>query len=92
MYAGQLARFVVTGQVLFNSQSRRSRRQTRGLVSFVEQDDNHHLPALTVRETLRYAAGMRTQLHWASVSNDSISSNSSSIAQNHVAQTEDIAC
>ncbi|GAA6021211.1 hypothetical protein JCM11491_001608 [Sporobolomyces phaffii] len=29
------------------------------LVAFVEQEDTHHLPALTVRETLRYAARLR---------------------------------
>ncbi|GAA5886465.1 hypothetical protein JCM6882_001645 [Rhodosporidiobolus microsporus] len=29
------------------------------LVAFVEQEDAHHLPALTVRETLRYAARLR---------------------------------
>lgn len=52
---GLLAGFDVAGQVLFNGQSVPP-RNTRGLVSFVEQDDLHHLPALTVRETLRYAA------------------------------------
>lgn len=31
----------------------------RGLVSFVEQFDDHHYAALTVRETLRYAAILR---------------------------------
>jgi ABC-type multidrug transport system ATPase subunit len=29
------------------------------LVAFVEQEDAHHLPALTVRETLSYAARLR---------------------------------
>lgn len=33
--------------------------RTEALVAFVEQDDDHHLPALTVRETLRYAARLR---------------------------------
>ena len=29
------------------------------MIAYVEQDDGYHLPALTVRETLRYAAILR---------------------------------
>ncbi|KAG9003035.1 hypothetical protein FRB93_011322 [Tulasnella sp. JGI-2019a] len=58
MHAGQLAHFDVAGQVLFNG-SVVSSKQARGFVSFVEQDDAHHLPALSVRETVRYAAILR---------------------------------
>jgi ABC-type multidrug transport system ATPase subunit len=29
------------------------------MVAYVEQEDDYHLPALTVRETLRYAAILR---------------------------------
>ena len=29
------------------------------MISYVEQEDDYHLPALTVRETLRYAAILR---------------------------------
>lgn len=32
---------------------------TAALVAFIEQEDGHHLPALTVRETLCYAARLR---------------------------------
>lgn len=54
MNAGPLAKFSVDGQILFNGQPRT--KGFRALVSFVEQEDEHHMPALTVRETLRYAA------------------------------------
>ncbi|KAG8951402.1 hypothetical protein FRC04_006173 [Tulasnella sp. 424] len=57
MNAGPMARFQVEGAVLFNGRPRF--RGFRALVAFVEQEDNHHLPALTVRETLRYAAILR---------------------------------
>ncbi|KAG8888726.1 hypothetical protein FRB98_006983 [Tulasnella sp. 332] len=58
MYAGRFAHFDVAGEVLFNG-SALSSKQARGFVSFVEQDDAHHLPALSVRETVRYAAILR---------------------------------
>ncbi|KAG8923585.1 hypothetical protein FRC00_006062 [Tulasnella sp. 408] len=57
MNAGPMARFQVEGAVLFNGRPRF--RGFRALVAFVEQEDDHHLPALTVRETLRYAAILR---------------------------------
>ncbi|CCO31313.1 hypothetical protein BN14_05352 [Rhizoctonia solani AG-1 IB] len=34
-------------------------KNMRNQVAFVEQEDDYHLPALTVRETLRYAAILR---------------------------------
>lgn len=34
-------------------------RQRKGYTAFVEQEDDHHLPALTVRETLQFAALLR---------------------------------
>ncbi|KAG8903628.1 hypothetical protein FRB99_002933 [Tulasnella sp. 403] len=58
MNAGPFAKFSTDGAVLlFNGKSRP--KGFRSLVSFVEQEDSHHLPALTVRETLRYAAILR---------------------------------
>lgn len=57
MNAGPLAQFQIEGVVLFNGRPRF--KGFRALVAFVEQEDNHHLPALTVRETLRYAASKR---------------------------------
>ncbi|KAG8896745.1 hypothetical protein FRC01_011637, partial [Tulasnella sp. 417] len=57
MNAGPMARFQIEGAVLFNGRPRF--KGFRALVAFVEQEDNHHLPALTVRETLRYAAILR---------------------------------
>ncbi|KAG9121915.1 hypothetical protein FRC07_001937, partial [Ceratobasidium sp. 392] len=51
------AKFSVQGEVLFNG--RPIDRNSRSQVAFVEQEDDYHLPALTVRETLRYAAILR---------------------------------
>ena len=39
--------------------SRPSEPTMRNVLSFVEQEDEHLIPTLTVRETLRYAAGLR---------------------------------
>ncbi|GAA6030923.1 hypothetical protein JCM8097_008938 [Rhodosporidiobolus ruineniae] len=49
--------FVSSGAILLNGQPFDS--SLASLVAFVQQDDDHHLPALTVRETLRYAARLR---------------------------------
>ncbi|KAJ3189650.1 hypothetical protein HK101_008814 [Irineochytrium annulatum] len=38
--------------------------QVSALCSFVCQEDAHHLPTLTCRETLRYAALLRLPTHW----------------------------
>lgn len=59
--SGQLAtglssRFKVTGDVLFNGEP--MSEATKGLVAFVQQSDNYLLPALTIRETLHYAADL----------------------------------
>ncbi|KAG9101294.1 hypothetical protein FRC06_003213 [Ceratobasidium sp. 370] len=51
------ARFSTQGEILFNGQP--TDRASRSQVAFVEQEDDYHLPALTVRETLRYAAILR---------------------------------
>lgn len=53
--AGVLARFVRAGAVRFNGEEVHEARMQR-LSAFVEQEDDYHMPALTVRETLRYAA------------------------------------
>ncbi|CAK5265002.1 unnamed protein product, partial [Mycena citricolor] len=55
--AGTGAHFEMTGDILFNGQPASS--ETRTAVAFVEQEDDYHLSALTVRETLRYAALLR---------------------------------
>lgn len=52
-----LSRFSSSGSVLFNGQP--ASASSRSNVAFVEQDDDWHLPSLTVRETLRYAAVLR---------------------------------
>lgn len=52
-----LSGFYRTGEILFNGQPNSSASQSN--VAFVEQDDDWHLPSLTVRETLRYAAILR---------------------------------
>lgn len=60
LLAGRLSKasaFHWTGEVLFNGRSASS--ATRSLVGYVEQHDDYHLPALTVRETLHYAAALR---------------------------------
>lgn len=49
-----LGAFEPAGRVTFNGEPVSAR--TRRVCAFVEQDDEYHLPALTVRETLRYAA------------------------------------
>ncbi|KAG9091361.1 hypothetical protein FS749_016600 [Ceratobasidium sp. UAMH 11750] len=51
------AEFSTQGEVLFNGQP--VDRPSRSQVAFVEQEDDYHLPTLTVRETLRYAAILR---------------------------------
>lgn len=49
--------FKTSGNILLNGQKLDS--SLSSLLAFVEQEDAHHLPALTVRETLRYAARLR---------------------------------
>ncbi|KAK4686772.1 hypothetical protein P7C73_g3345, partial [Tremellales sp. Uapishka_1] len=55
--AGALAGFYRTGDILFAGQPANAAFLSN--VAFVEQDDDWHLPSLTVRETLRYAAILR---------------------------------
>ncbi|KAG8839536.1 hypothetical protein FRC18_010315 [Serendipita sp. 400] len=57
MNAGPLSHFQKIGLILING--RPLSVDNRDTVSFVEQEDEYHLPALTVRETLRYAAILR---------------------------------
>ncbi|KAG8931848.1 hypothetical protein FRC02_002035 [Tulasnella sp. 418] len=57
MNPGPFARFETEGLVTLNGEARM--KKSRSLVAFVEQEDDYHLPALTVRETLRYAAILR---------------------------------
>ncbi|KAJ1301061.1 hypothetical protein OPQ81_003479 [Rhizoctonia solani] len=57
MNAGLGAGFSPQGEILFNG--RPVDKSMRDQVAFVEQEDDYHLPALTVRETLRYAAILR---------------------------------
>ncbi|KAM0752952.1 P-loop containing nucleoside triphosphate hydrolase protein [Meredithblackwellia eburnea MCA 4105] len=54
---GRRSYFESTGAILLNGQPLDA--SSKGLIAFVEQEDAHHLPALTVRETLRYAARLR---------------------------------
>ncbi|THG93869.1 hypothetical protein EW026_g7481 [Hermanssonia centrifuga] len=54
MIGGLLSSFESHGQILFNGVPVSNR--TRHVCAFVEQDDDYHLPALTVREALRFAA------------------------------------
>ena len=49
--------FVTSGTVTLNGQPLGS--STAALCAYVEQHDDYHLPALTVRETLRYAATLQ---------------------------------
>ncbi|CAE6438340.1 unnamed protein product [Rhizoctonia solani] len=57
MNAGLGAGFKSQGDILFNG--RPVGKSMREQVAFVEQEDDYHLPALTVRETLHYAAILR---------------------------------
>lgn len=59
MNPGPLSKFHAPSpsSILFNGAP--AERNMRGLVAFVEQDDEHHYAALTVRETLRYASILR---------------------------------
>ncbi|WWC59875.1 uncharacterized protein I303_102437 [Kwoniella dejecticola CBS 10117] len=54
---GPLSRFSHSGSLLFAGEAASS--ASRSNVAFVEQDDDWHLPSLTVRETLTYAAILR---------------------------------
>ena len=54
---GPSARFRLNGQLLFANQP--ASAASRSNIAFVEQEDDWHLPSLTVRETLRYAAILR---------------------------------
>lgn len=56
-----MSRFSTHGEVRLNGEQLGSSHAS--LVAFVEQEDAHHLPALTVRETLRYAARLRLRGH-----------------------------
>ncbi|EJD39012.1 hypothetical protein AURDEDRAFT_187588 [Auricularia subglabra TFB-10046 SS5] len=53
--AGVLAAFRQGGAITFNDQPC-TRARARRLCAFVEQEDEYHMPALTVRETLHFAA------------------------------------
>jgi ABC-type multidrug transport system ATPase subunit len=55
--AGPMAGFYRSGDLLFAG--RPADATSRSNVAFVEQEDDWHLPSLTVRETLRYAAILR---------------------------------
>ncbi|CDR35783.1 hypothetical protein NBRC10512_006151 [Rhodotorula toruloides] len=55
--SGPMSAFRSEGSITLNNQEFDS--SLASLVAFVEQEDSHHLPALTVRETLRYAARLR---------------------------------
>ncbi|KAJ7642282.1 P-loop containing nucleoside triphosphate hydrolase protein [Mycena rosella] len=55
--AGPGAHFEMTGELLFNGMP--ATDDVQSSVAFVEQEDDYHLSALTVRETLRYAAILR---------------------------------
>ncbi|KAF7306405.1 Pleiotropic drug resistance proteins (PDR1-15), ABC superfamily [Mycena indigotica] len=55
--AGPNAHFETSGELLFNGLP--ATDDVRHSVAFVEQEDDYHLSALTVRETLRYAAILR---------------------------------
>lgn len=57
LQAGAFAGFYKKGDILFNGQPANSLVMSN--VAFVEQEDDWHLPSLTVRETLRYAAILR---------------------------------
>ncbi|KAK4700817.1 hypothetical protein P7C70_g5427, partial [Phenoliferia sp. Uapishka_3] len=57
LHSGRGSDFETRGAILLNGRQLDS--SNTGLLGFVEQEDNHHLPALTVRETLRYAARLR---------------------------------
>ncbi|KAL2887560.1 hypothetical protein HOO65_050681 [Ceratocystis lukuohia] len=52
------ARYIPTGRLLFNGTDP-SDSVVRAVCSYVCQDDDGLLPCLTVRETLRFAAGLR---------------------------------
>lgn len=54
---GPLSHYTISGTLLFANQP--ISRTTQSNVAFVEQDDDWHLPSLTVRETLTYAAILR---------------------------------
>ncbi|KAG0658490.1 hypothetical protein C6P46_005733 [Rhodotorula mucilaginosa] len=55
--SGATSAFSSSGSITLNGQEFDS--SLASLVAFVEQEDSHHLPALTVRETVRYAARLR---------------------------------
>ena len=52
------AQYHMTGQILLAGANAKE-SVVRSIISYVEQDDHHLIPTLTVRETLRYAAGLR---------------------------------
>jgi ABC-type multidrug transport system ATPase subunit len=54
---GPFASFHLQGSLLLANQPANPTLQSN--IAFVEQDDDWHLPSLTVRETLRYAAILR---------------------------------
>ena len=53
-----LTRYRMSGTMLFNA-VQPTDKEVRSLCSYVTQDDSALLPYLTVRETLRFAAGLR---------------------------------
>lgn len=57
LQSGPFASFHLSGNLLLANQPANATLQSN--IAFVEQDDDWHLPSLTVRETLRYAAILR---------------------------------
>ncbi|GAA5883094.1 hypothetical protein JCM16303_006086 [Sporobolomyces ruberrimus] len=55
--SGAMSDFSSTGTIKLNGKEYDT--SLASLIAFVEQEDSHHLPALSVRETLRYAARLR---------------------------------
>ena len=58
------AQYYMTGQMLL-ADAIAKEFVVRSIISYVEQDDDHLIPTLTVRETLRHAAGLRLPV-WTS--------------------------
>ncbi|KND02196.1 uncharacterized protein SPPG_02683 [Spizellomyces punctatus DAOM BR117] len=59
LHTGPLTQTTQTGRILYKGVELDSSAQIASICSLVVQDDNHLLPALTARETLRYAALLR---------------------------------
>ncbi|KAI8892788.1 P-loop containing nucleoside triphosphate hydrolase protein [Globomyces pollinis-pini] len=67
---GALSSVDRSGRILFNGNELKDPSKVAAICNFVQQSDDHLLPALTCRETLIYAARLRLPSDWSNKQKD----------------------